>query len=367
MKLKRMLSGMVAATLALSIMTVMPTTAAQTTEEYRSATHTFAAPSWEPTSETPNQTVFTLDLDTFESTDAIKFELTNGSKDTYMLAITQAVSPWGTLMSGSSTSVVLPLADVDVDQNQRANCQVWGSEIGDEIDYKITVIHDYEPPKVDVWVDNGDGSYSYTASENQDGTKTKPLYITPSTGVAGQTLSMDITVDGYANGVIGANIDGQWGTVTDQWENTTKISKELTGTTEGMQLQLWWINAGTTVTVSNVALSKNEVTLKSGYEYHWVSQNEDGTWNYRAAMVYPKSEIEGKDSMQFKFSVNTSTGTVTRNGTTQMYYTGVADTATETYKMESDDLVISSMVLTGIPAEISPDDVQFDTIWNAIS
>ena len=365
MKLKRMLSGTVAATLALSIMTVMPTTAAQTTEAIGSGSHTFAAPSWDLTSKTPDQTVYTLDLNTFEATDAIKFELTDGSKDSYMLAITQADSPWGTLMSGSSTSVVLPLADVD--QQQSANCQVWGSAIGDEVDYKITVIHDYEPPKVDVWVDNGDGSYSYTASENQDGSKTKPLYITPSIGVAGQTLSMDITVEGYANGVIGANIDGKWGNLTDQWENTTKISKKLTGTTEGMQLQLWWINAGTTVTVSNVALSKNEVTLQNGYEYHWVSKNEDGTWNYRAAKVYPKSEIEGKDSMQFKFKVNTSTGTVTREGTTQMYYTGVADTATETYKMESDDLVISSMVLTGIPAEISPDDVTFSHSWVALS
>ena len=363
MKLKRMLSSMVAATLAFSIMTVMPTSAAQSTEEYRSDSHTFAAPSWDPTSEKPDLTVFTLDLDTFAATDAIKFELTGGSKSNYILAITQAGSPWGTLASGSATSVTLPLADV-TNLDQQANCQVWGVDFDDEVDYKITVIHDYEPPKVDVWVDNGDGTYSYTASTNGNG---KNLALTPSSGVAGQTLSMDITVDGYANGVIGANIDGEWGNVTGQWENTTKISKKFTGTVDSLQLQLWWVNAGTTVTVSNIALSKNEVTLINGYEYHWVSKNEDGTWNYRAAKVYPKSEIEGKDSMQFKFKVNTANGIVTREGTTQMYYTGVADTATETYKMVSDDIVISSVVLNNIPAAISPDDVTFSHSWQALS
>lgn len=102
-------------------------------------------------------------------------------------------------------------------------------------------------------------------------------------------------------------------------------------------------------TLSNISYEVRDIVkLEDGKRVYWKSATVDGKYNYRAAYVCKKSELDGKKGLEFTF--NTTGNTV--SGTATKYYTGVADSSTQTYTMASDDLVIITYVLRNIPSTV---------------
>ncbi|MBR6044421.1 MAG: dockerin type I repeat-containing protein [Ruminococcus sp.] len=126
---------------------------------------------------------------------------------------------------------------------------VWGDgtnefQTGDSVDYEV-VIYD-EAPAVDRWVNNGDGSYTYTCSEQT----VSPQLSLPQLDGNNEQISVDAVVNGDAEVRLGCN--APFWEETSVWETGTLTLNFDPGTSvEYAQVILRNMTPGSSVTVSN--------------------------------------------------------------------------------------------------------------------
>ncbi len=128
------------------------------------------------------------------------------------------------------------------------------------------------------WSQDGD-AYSYTAITDDDANQaTCPLTVSTNDDWSDiKYLAADVTVQGTASPVLGANLPGDvW--VDSGWTSVTDTTATIYLATEGQEisnptLMLWSIKAGTTVTISNARfLTETPAGV-------WVEESE-GVWTY---------------------------------------------------------------------------------------
>ncbi len=196
-------------------------------------------------------------------------------------------------------------------------------------DTKVTVDTSYVAPTTDVWVKNSDGTYTYTATV-AGGTNTgvPALDLSELNGECGAAL-VKITVDGYSNGAFGGNDDAISG--DNKWISNSydlSASSDLLalkpgGTLSGAQLQLWWVNAGTTVTVKPISVPKSDTftsgSVTAGTTVMQYGYDNDGVVYARCLYFVKLTDVLQHSSCEFAFSYN---GGTPKTGTTTTYYTG---------------------------------------------
>lgn len=128
-----------------------------------------------------------------------------------------------------------------------------------------------EKPDVetDKWVKAEDGTYSYTASKSaapgDAGKLVLDLGEVDLATVSNITATLKLSDGGVANGCLGATSSAEeWTTAKwsseDAKDGVVTVSLDVDGVTEaGAELQLWWANADTTVTLNSINVKTGEV------------------------------------------------------------------------------------------------------------
>ena len=345
MKFKRALSVMMALVMMIAVLAVMPTKVDAATTEY-----TGTVDEWGTVN-------FTLDLTTLADTDVIyidAFHAGTAEWPTVVVQLSDANTNWGndcyiqcSANAGTTESepqrLTVSVADLKAKYNEVVGSD-WTSStalrIGfwNEASCKETIYVDssYVAPTTDAWVDNGDGSYSYTATEGGSGTSNLESPF-PSADASVLSISFKVTVEGYANGCLGANMP-DW--VQTTWElsggSKTVTVDTSAGYKGGAQFQIWWINGGSTVTVSDISVVKADQTYKQ------ISDD-----NSAVRFVQLISEEKAAEASEVTFTISNGSSTVTRTSTSCYDSISVAGselTAPEGY-------VFVAYAITGVPSE----------------
>ncbi len=99
-------------------------------------------------------------------------------------------------------------------------------------------------------------------------------------------------------------------------------------------------------------VAKKVVNISNGSSFYWVSDNGNGTYNYRYVHGINLDLLDNYKSITYTLSIGTKTASVK----TSQYYTGVADTDTETYVLD-DGTVVTSVLVKNIPDSIDPETI----------
>ncbi len=110
--------------------------------------HTFAAPSWDPTSNSADATFATISVADLEATDTITVSVVpiTEAGENWTIAMQAGVDPWPSISDWSATAFegtvqeLMDAAGVEtVAELGSVNLQMWNVSIGDKIAYKYTI------------------------------------------------------------------------------------------------------------------------------------------------------------------------------------------------------------------------------------
>ena len=356
MKFKKILSSVVAAAMAVTTFSAFSTTAtAADTTLKTGGSYTAAPTSWDPnTIDTTFTTLSASDLSVVENDALITITVVpNAGADTsdWAIAVGETMTgTWANSGGGTATKLevtaqkLLDIAGIDsfAELTSAYNVQIWNIDDGESIDsWSISYDNDYVAPTTDVWVDNGDGSYSLTR-----GTAASPAKFTIplDDGENHIATAVAITVeggDGYTNGCLGSmvydgNPGGTWENVTWDEESAMAIYNPSSSLETYPEFQVWYAAVGTKITISLV---------QSVYAYTKYEQQTDDGSACRGIMYIQESEVENIESVDFYFS--NDGGATTKKVSSTKYYESVSVggnnmTAPEGY-------VIVAYAITNIP------------------
>lgn len=230
---------------------------------------------------------------------------------------------------------------------------------------KVTITGDYNAPTFDAWTDNGDGTYSYVNSAQGSQSElvgdASVLYIDLSKYTTAdyadiQSITVDMETTGYANGCIGLNdAAGDWKSAN---HSGSSVTLNVDGVEDGQQLQvqLWWMNAGSKATVKNVTIEAKEPDgIVANRLYCQKTDVENGVYSERFVMMI--SEEDAANYSKVKFAINN--GSKTANVYTTKYYTSIS--AAGATIVPGDGYVFVAYALKNIPEDVTlTADVSFE-------
>ncbi len=351
MKFKKILSSVIAAAMTVTTFSAFSTTATAETlnytgtwDEYNTINYSFDITALADT-DAINVTVYDSTVEDAEAYPFILFQLsdsnTNWGNNCYIeKAITDDIT------EGDAETITVTVGALKAKYEEVVG-SAWTSSTklrfafwnGGTANTTIEIDTDYVAPATDAWVDNGDGSYTFTKGSEAGGGTDLAL---PLGGALSQTLavSFDVTVEGGASGTVGANVNGAWTKANGDeaaWTNTSSVQWFFNGKLNTVPMfQIWWANAGSKITISNI----NFVYSHTAY----LQETTDGT-AVRGVMYIEESLVNDVKTVDFTFSNGTDEVTVS---STKYYKTvsvaGEPITAPEGY-------VFVAYAVTGIPAD----------------
>lgn len=381
MKFKKILSSVVAAAMAVTTFSAFSTTAtAEDVSTTNYITINGASSEWQVnfTTSVIQQTIeegthtyeFSFDVGNWgEATlnysggNAVQFLLvdTSGAQcysdielDIYVddeLKIDGAVPTYNPYAWDSKSSASVPAYSYALTQ---ADSETIGDVVNKTVKFSVTVT--YEPVTTDIWVDNGDGSYSLTR-----GTAASPAKFTISLddGENHIATAVAITVeggDGYTNGCFGSmvydgNPGGTWENVTWDEESAVAIYNPSSSLETYPEFQVCYAAVGTKITISLV---------QSVYAYtKYEQQTNDGS-ACRGVMYIHESEVENIESVDFYFS--NDGGVTTKKVSSTKYYESVSVGGSN--MTAPDGYVIVAYAIKDIPvgASVTCEDIKLNWI-----
>ncbi|MBQ8883361.1 MAG: hypothetical protein IJ031_02025 [Oscillospiraceae bacterium] len=353
MKFKKILSSVVAAAMAVTTFSAFSTTSTAETlyytgslDEYNTINYSFDITALADT-DAISATVYDSTIEDADAYPFILFQLsdsnTNWGNDCYISKpitddIAEANAETITVTVGELKAKYEEVVGSAWTSSTKLRFAFWN---GGTANTTIEVDTDYVAPTTDVWVDNGDGSYSLTR-----GTAASPAKFTIplDDGENHIATAVAITVedgDGYTNGCLGSNVydgnpGGTWENVTWDEESAMAIYNPSSSLETYPEFQVWYAAVGTKITISIV---------QSVYAYtKYEQQTNDGS-ACRGVMYIQESEVENIESVDFYFS--NDGGATTKKVSSTKYYESVSVggnimTAPEGY-------VIVAYAITNIP------------------
>ncbi len=100
----------------------------------------------------------------------------------------------------------------------------------------------------------------------------------------GDHVVVEITMsnDGFMNGCVGANDNGEWTAVSYEINDATqKITLEIMNADESFQVQKWWMNEGVTATIDNITVAIIPVFAPIAFDGNKVFKYADLNENYQ--------------------------------------------------------------------------------------
>ena len=331
MKFKKILSSVVAAAMAVTTFSAFSTTATAETLNYTG--------SWDEY----NTINYSFDITALADTDAISatvYDSTVEDDAAYpfiLFQLSDSNTNWGNdcyiskpitddIAEGNAETITVTVGELKAKYEEVVG-SAWTSSTklrfafwnGGTANTTIEVDTDYVAPTTDVWVDNGDGSYSLTR-----GTAASPAKFTIPLPDGGENLiatGVAITVeggDGYTNGCVGSLVyngtpEGAWENVTWDEESAVAIYIPSDSIESDPEFQVWYAAVGTKITISIV---------QSVYAYtKYEQQTNDGS-ACRGVMYIQESEVENIESVDFYFS--NDGGVTTKKVSSTKYYESVS-------------------------------------------
>ncbi|MBR4622723.1 MAG: hypothetical protein IKO44_04205 [Ruminococcus sp.] len=357
MRLKKLLSGAIAAAMSMAMLTMLPAKAAATdcTDTWvtnADGTYSFTA-STDLDRDDLNEDAKILDLSRFAGDKDVTITMSVNGNFGFILGANDIVNGW--------KQEIINLG------NEIKTFTVSAGEEG--IDYlKIELLWINEGTTVtvearvdetlDTWVINPNGTYSFTASThlerydlNEDA---KILDLSRFAGDKDVTITM--SVNGYFEGILGANDWKQEEIILENETQTITMSAGEEGI-DYLKIELWWIEEGTTVTV-DARVGETYVQLNTS------KVAETGLFDERAVIELDETLVNKIDYVNFTFEGdlydtvnNTITGTYNKTIKCTKYYTGIKVGDTVVKPAEGRVFVVAT--LRKIPRSKVPENIPF--------
>ncbi|MBO5449906.1 MAG: hypothetical protein J5994_11370 [Ruminococcus sp.] len=223
----------------------------------------------------------------------------------------------------------------------------------------VTVTGEYEAVTFDAWVDNGDGTYTFNTNADSATKPTKGnllLDLSKYTDADYADITK-ITVHtslggGFANGTLGLNnAAGDWTAIADGAEFGNDFVLETEGVEAGqkLQVQLWWVNKGSSISVTGVEVEAKNTTpsLVPGQIYTQSTAVENGKFASRYVVMVPEADALNAKAVEFTLNNGTKDAKVTSYN----YYTSI--TANGETLTPDEGYVFVTCAVKGIPESVS--------------
>lgn len=189
---------------------------------------------------------------------------------------------------------------------------------------KVTITGTYDAPELDAWCDNGDGTFSYSSSVQggpENGTLSINLANYTDANFADITsITVEMETTGFANGCIGLNdTSGTW---TQKGHEGSTVTLDVDGVEAGqsLQIQLWWVNAGSNITIKDVIVEAASSELQPNVKYAQKTDVVDGKYSERFVMMISEEDAIAAKKVTFTLG----NGSATVNKTSKNYYTSIS-------------------------------------------